>query len=354
MRPTVSLLCHVVAIIALYADRKADSRKLLPQSVAFRTASPLPKLAQLKVTRSVSPKDATADDLATSPMTPKRFEATPPAGPKKSATQPKLALLEATRDLNYGVRASKSDAERIESLLADLLATAGAKNLAVKAAPALAFAATNSASNKRARELLGGDWQLLYTSGPDVTSIGKIPGVSLDYVGQTVDTDSNVITNLVYASGFLADTEQQVFVAARSVGSSRVELDFSGTKIQLKKILGRDSFFGRRVANIKPLEVVFDREKFDAQIKKSGRPTPGFEIVYLDEDLRVQRTGEGYIFVIQKRGGRGGGTPSLASDGLGPWLTDKIGPNGMLALGLVSLLPYLGFLLLGYQRAAGY
>lgn len=268
----------------------------------------------------------------------------PSKSPASSIAQgPKSQLLEAVRGLNYGVKATKANVLQIEELVADLVPSR--ENLVGKLSPADAFAELNSGSNSRARQLLSGDWQLLYTSGPDVTSIGKLPGVSLDYVGQTVDTKTNVITNLVRASGWLADTDQEVYVGARRSGPARVELDFSGTKIQVKKVFGREILFGRPVEAIfKPFEIKFDKAQFDAQIKKSGRPTPAFEVIYLDSTLRIQRTSEGYVFIIQKLaaekksagGGAGGG-------GLGPWLTARIGERGMKALGLVSLTPYIFF-----------
>ena len=264
----------------------------------------------------------------------------------------KAALLEALSGLNYGVKATKEDQANIEKLVQ--LLKPSRENLAPTIQPASAFAPSNSFNNRRQRALLGGNWQLQYTSGPDVTSIGKIPGVSLDYVGQIVDIDRNVITNLVSASGFLADTNQEVYVNAKQSGSSRVELDFFATKIQLVKVFGQETIFGKPVSEIKPFEIAFDKEQFAKQLEKSGRPTPAFDIEYIDQDLRIQRTGEGYLFIIKKlpdEGTTGASTGerdiSLFEEGLGPWLTQKVGPNAMKALGLVSIVPYILFITRG-------
>ena len=91
--------------------------------------------------------------------------------------------------------------------------------------------------------------------------------------------------------------------------------------------------------NIKPFQVTFDKEKFAAQLEKSNRPKPAFNVEYIDKDLRIQRTGEGYIFIVQKKE-----TSTTTSPGLGPWLESKIGTSGMRVLGAVSVLPYVFFI----------
>ena len=135
-------------------------------------------------------------------------------------------LLEAVSGLNYGVKATKADNENIESLVQALILSSGKKSIKF---PADAFSGETGGKNKYQRSILGGKWELQYTNGPDVISIAKIPGVNLDYVGQVVDTESNTIINLVNASGFLADTAQQVTVNVKQVSPDKVELDFVGT-----------------------------------------------------------------------------------------------------------------------------
>ena len=134
-------------------------------------------------------------------------------------------LLQAIDGLNYGVKATRADNEKIESLVQALVLSSGKKSIKF---PADAFSLDNGGKNKYQRSILEGNWELQYTNGPDVLSIAKIPGVNLDYVGQRVDTESNTITNLVNASGFLADTAQEVIVEVRQVSPDKVELDFVG------------------------------------------------------------------------------------------------------------------------------
>jgi len=212
--------------------------------------------------------------------------------------------------------------------------------------PAIGFSSDSRSNNEKQRSALSGNWTLLYTNAPDVLSISKIPGVTLEYVGQSLDCEQSVITNIVRASGWLADSIQEVYVRARPVSPNRVELDFLGTKLKFTKIFGRKSVFGFDVDNLKPIQVQFDQEKFAKTIKKSNRPIPSFEFEYLDEDLRIHRTGEGYTFIAAKIGGKSPNIkPSLINDGLGPWLTDKIGENGMKLIGLISVTPYIYFIL---------
>ena len=134
-------------------------------------------------------------------------------------------LLDAISGLNYGVKATKADNQRIESLVEALVQSSGKKTIKF---PADAFAQDKGGRNKYQRSIFEGNWELQYTNGPDVLSIAKIPGVKLDYVGQTVDSETNVITNQVNASGFLADTAQEVIVGVRQVSPTKVELDFIG------------------------------------------------------------------------------------------------------------------------------
>jgi len=259
-------------------------------------------------------------------------------------TSPKTRLLDAAQGLNYGVKASAEDQLRIESLVKELVLQRGNQNQRSNIAQAFR---KGSKGNAKARELLSGRWELLYTSGPDVTNIGKIPGVYLDYVGQTVDVDNGLITNLVNIKGLLADVDQEVYVKARPVSSTKVELDFVGTKLSVKRLFGQSTLplLGQVEARLRPLQATFDKDKLDAQLKKSGRPVPAFDVEYIDADLRVQRTGEGYIFVVRKLRPEGEGSGDAgAGAGLGPWLERRIGTAGMRALGVVSVLPYVFFI----------
>lgn len=270
--------------------------------------------------------------------------------PQQSSKADLLNLLD---DLNFGVRATKEDSERIESLVATLKNSKS--NLVRNLRPAAAFAAKNSWGNYRQRDLMGGDWRLKYTSGPDVLNIGKIPGVNLDHVGQIVDTERNIITNVVRASGFLADTSQEITVGASELGPAKVGLEFRAVKIQLLKVFGQDYIFGKSVRDFKPVEIQIEPQKLLEQIERSGRPAPTFEIEYIDNDLRVQRTGEGFLFIIQKlrtsNNAMAESFDSLLRDGAGPWLTNTLGEDAMKLFAVtIGVVPYVLFAVKGFAE----
>jgi hypothetical protein len=259
-------------------------------------------------------------------------------------TNPKTTLVNYVKDLKYGVRATPADMLTIESLVKSVVDDVSLTRRV--SSPADAFTSRTSSSLK---SILTGNWTLLYTNGPDVLSIGKIPGVNLDYVGQKVEVDKCLITNYVRASGFLADTSQEVYVNVNRVSSTKVELDFYASRIKVDKIFGWKKFLWIDVDSLKPFEIIFNKEEFQKALKRSNRPTPAFTIEYLDNDLRIQRTGEGYLFIIQRQGVVSSEV-TLLKDGLGPWLTEKIGANGMFLLGFISITPYIMFGILAIQQ----
>lgn len=117
------------------------------------------------------------------------------------------------------------------------------------------------------------------------------------------------------------------------------------------KIFGQTKIFGKLVDDFKDFEIKFDKEKIEESLKKSGRPVPAFKIEYLDNTLRIQRTSEGYLFIIKKILEEGEvESGSVGGGGLGPWLQDKIGENGMKTLGVVSLTPYLFFAMTAFRQ----
>lgn len=259
---------------------------------------------------------------------------------QKTIRTTKATLLNLIEGTQYGLKSDKINDERIQSLIETL-----------KLSPyKFKTPASSFSDSKYKPNSLNGKWNLLYTNGPDVLSIGKIPGVELEYVGQTVNTADNIITNLVCTRGWIADSFQEVFVGCKQVSPTRVELNFMGTKIKFLKLFGQGKIFGLEVSKLKPIEIEFNKVELEKSLKKSNRPTPAFEIEYLDDDLRIQRTAEGYTFIIRKEAPITAENSSSINEGLGPWLTSKIGVSGMKVLGVVSLTPYLFFLITFIQQ----
>lgn len=119
---------------------------------------------------------------------------------------------------------------------------------------------------------------------------------------------------------------------------SKVGLSFLRTEIRFNKIFGKELIFGRPAGEIlKPIHIEFK----EGDLVKASGPKPAFELLYLDSDLRVQQTSQGYTFIIAKDYNVDTGS---GNGGVGPWLSKRIGEKGMKALGVVSVVPYMLFI----------
>mmetsp|Transcript_29492 Transcript_29492/g.49391 ORF Transcript_29492/g.49391 Transcript_29492/m.49391 type:complete len:141 (+) Transcript_29492:580-1002(+) len=122
--------------------------------------------------------------------------------------------------------------------------------------------------------------------------------------------------------------------------SNEVDLQFAGTKIVFDRIFGQDKILGKAVGDvIKPLEITFRPKDVESIKNQNGGENPSFEIIYLDDTLRIQRTNRGYIFVIARETPAGRSSSGSGIE-LGPWLKQRLGDTGMKALGVVSVIPY--------------
>jgi len=260
--------------------------------------------------------------------------------PSKVST--KESLLRVVKDLNYGLKSTSQQDLEIQRLIEVLKKSKGkisepafAFNTAPKMGryrnPKLAPIANGKGGYFSRNSILDGKWDLLYTNAPDVLSIGKIPGVSLKYVGQNVNILDNKITNIVIAEGWLADTVQEVLVQIKPVSPTRVELEFQEIRINFLKIFGIDA------SSFSPLKITFDSSKFQNDPTKASKSIPAFEIEYLDENLRVHRTAEGYTFIIQKNLE---GVAVERGSGLGPLLASVVGSNTLRTVGLIAAMPF--------------
>jgi hypothetical protein len=190
-----------------------------------------------------------------------------------------------------------------------------------------------------------------------------------------------------------------------------VGLRFESTRINFDSLFGATTvpIIKRPLTDLlKPIEVKFDQEKFSRFIEKEKRLQPYFDILYLDgksrcqwttvinychhecihstnsttgyvylnviltltymyctDTLRIQKTPEGFTFVLQKNvpvgatktsGNVGAKRPEASSPAsiqsgslsssspsglaLGPWMQRTLGEKGMKAIGIVSVVPY--------------
>ena len=140
---------------------------------------------------------------------------------------------------------------------------------------------------------LGGDWKLRYTNAADATFKRSKRGDTV--TSQNVNATTSLITNIIRFpenKGKLLGFD--VVVRGERDGDRRLRLDFR------RVVIHRRSRFPRLFGTITvPLPRFSVLERFTRREGQGAgaRPGPFFEVLYLDDDVRVHRTGEGNVFV---------------------------------------------------------
>ncbi|MGD1717463.1 PAP/fibrillin family protein [Dapis sp. BLCC M172] len=147
-----------------------------------------------------------------------------------------------------------------------------------------------------AKELLNGNWRLLYTSSQELLRIDNFPFLKLGEIYQCIRVEDTAIYNIaeVYGLPFL---EGIVSVVAQFeiVSEKRVNVKFN------RSILGLQSLIGYQSPN-KLITEIESGKKFTAvDFDIQNREQKGWlDITYLDEDLRIGRGNKGSVFVLIK------------------------------------------------------
>ncbi|MGD1808600.1 PAP/fibrillin family protein [Dapis sp. BLCC M126] len=190
----------------------------------------------------------------------------------------KSKLIEILTGKNRGLLASKNDQKEILAAIAQL---------------------EDYNPNLRpfeAKELLNGNWRLLYTSSQELLRIDNFPFLKLGDIYQCIRIEDTAIYNIaeVYGLPFL---EGIVSVVAEFeiVSEKRVNVKFN------RSILGLQSLIDYQSPNSLIAEIEsgtkFPAVDFDIQ----NREQKGWlDITYLDEDLRIGRGNKGSLFVLTK------------------------------------------------------
>lgn len=153
---------------------------------------------------------------------------------------------------------------------------------------------------------LDGTWRLLFTTAADAT-FSKSSKRGAATAKNVVDASKGRITNVIDFATLEDGTEPllkqlNVVIGAKSAGKSRVELQFKYAKAVLTKFF----LWKRRWSLYIPvpapfitrLIVLFSRIlKFGRQGEVKVPPKAYFDVLYLDEDLRIHKTGEDNLFV---------------------------------------------------------
>jgi hypothetical protein len=146
------------------------------------------------------------------------------------------------------------------------------------------------------KELLDGNWRLLYTTNGEILGLGRFPLFQLGNVYQCIRLAEAKLYNFAEIVG-VPWLEGLVSVAARFEPASqqRVNVKFERSIIGLQRVLGYRN-------PSQAIEAIEAGKKFPPlDFNLANRERLGWlEITYLDADLRVGRGNQGNIFVLVK------------------------------------------------------
>ncbi|MFN6563075.1 MAG: PAP/fibrillin family protein [Nostoc sp. ChiSLP01] len=147
-----------------------------------------------------------------------------------------------------------------------------------------------------AKELLDGNWRLLYTTSKALLNLDGLPLCKLGQIYQCIRVETTSVYNIAEIYG-LPYLEGLISVAAkfRPVSHRRVEVKFERSIIGLQRLIEYNSP-GTFIQQIKA------GRKFpaiDFPIN-NDRQQGWLDITYIDNDLRIGRGNEGSVFVLSK------------------------------------------------------
>ncbi len=147
-----------------------------------------------------------------------------------------------------------------------------------------------------AKDLLEGDWRLLYTTSNGILGIEKPPFVRLGQVYQCVRPKDARIYNIAEVQS-LPYLDGIVSVTARfeAVSNRRVEVKFDRSIIASQRLIDY-STPARLIAEI---EAGKNYPPLDFAIPE-GQQQGWLDTTYLDSDLRIGRGNRGSVFVLTK------------------------------------------------------
>lgn len=190
----------------------------------------------------------------------------------------KAELLEAIAGKNRGLLASEIDNARVLSAIQQLEDTNPTKK------------------PLEAKDLLNGDWRLLYTTSKGILGLDRFPLFKLGQIYQCIRVSEAKVYNIAEIIG-LPMLEGLVSVAAsfEPVSDRRVNVIFE------RSIIGLQRFLGYKTP-AKLIQQIESGKKFlpiDFKIDR-GDQQGWLETTYLDQDMRIGRGNEGNVFVLTK------------------------------------------------------
>ena len=183
----------------------------------------------------------------------------------------------------------KAVSERVSSAADGVMAAVDA--LAGEASLAEAATETWRASGSP----LDGEWSNLWTTAADATFDEKTERGAAK-VSNVVDARRGKITNVIaFEDPSNKVATLRVRLSARAAGPKRLELTFKYVKVTFRKRL-----LGLFKSILIPVPAAFITRVLFLFRPAKKPPVPFFDLVYLDADLRVQKTGEGNVFVQRR------------------------------------------------------
>lgn len=167
---------------------------------------------------------------------------------------------------------------------------------------------------------LNGEWKLLFTTAADAT-FGRNSTRGDAAVKNVVDAARGRITNVIDFATSQDGTEPllkqlNVVIAASAAGKSRVELRFRYARAVFTRFFRWRRRWSLYIPVPAPfitrLIVIFSRIFRFGRKEKSFPPKAYFDVLYLDDQLRIHRTGEENLFVQAKEGAWEEAKPLLA------------------------------------------
>ncbi|MGL5079052.1 MAG: PAP/fibrillin family protein [Waterburya sp.] len=190
----------------------------------------------------------------------------------------KAELLEAIAGKNRGLLANEIDNVRVLSAIQQLEDT------------------NPTPKPLEAKDLLNGDWRLLYTTSKGILGLDRFPLFKLGQIYQCIRVSEAKVYNIAEIIG-LPMLEGLVSVAAtfEPVSDRRVNVIFERSIIGLQRLFGYNSP-GKFIQQIESGKKFLP---FDFKIDR-GEQKGWLDITYLDQDMRIGRGNEGNIFVLTK------------------------------------------------------
>lgn len=219
----------------------------------------------------------------------------------------KEQLQRAAHDTERGFRANRDDKIYVKEII-DMIAAFNA--VQEPARDFYAYGDDDTPNNDSGTPLepgISGRWTLLYTDAPDITTLDRSPWAELGRIGQ--ECQPPVLKNVIewkqpsWSNGLpftgTQDTRilQKVVTTGKASPQSpaRVQLDLSGLEVRSSDKSGSSSDFLEDVQSKGILPALL-RQPLELNGSLS-LPFGSFEVLYLDDELRINRTYQGYLAV---------------------------------------------------------